>query len=461
MQAALLPTRAERKFLQKELIGFKSELGRLFAGNIGIVNNPDPVLLYLAQSDERAYRIMQRNNPAVGSGREKRENNLLSAGSSIRRGQSKSTAAKRLHEFTIDWFKRINHLPQVKKSIFDALCMGWRPLENVFSDFSFRGKSYIVPTKLREKNQENFRFTAERDLAHYDRFKGEYTIFDNPVARLKWLISTYGSNNNPYGVGVYQNAFLPHFARDKFFEMFSQGMQRSMGMIKAKQIGLANLSGPAASKATDDILNAEDAMNSVVSDIQQIIDTLNSQNILLEKSGWSIEFLTQVSFADGWIKGLEYVDKQITLIVATEMLSFQEAKFGSRAQAVVHADSSNKTSVVDGMWFDSVINDDFINPILTYNFGEIDPNDFPKHLSHSRIPLSLTDIKAAYDMGMSLDADEISRRFNLPIADEDTTNILKLVVPKKTPGVNPQNPGNNPKKQVTKADEQSRKKGSN
>lgn len=457
MGANSLPVRSDRKFLSREIIPFRSELTRGY-GNLSVItSNPDPVLLYLAQGDERAYRTMERNDPAVSSGREKRENNLLSSGFSIKRGSSKLPASKRLHLFTIDWFKRIKALPEVRKRVFDGLCVGWRPLENTFTYFDFKGKTYGAPTIIREKDQECFRFTTDRDIAHFDRLKNEYVIFDNPIARLKWFTSTYGSTNNPYGVGVYQKAFLPHFARDKFFEMFSQGMQRSMGMIKAKQTGLANLSGPAASKATDDIMNGQDAMNNVVSDIQQILDTFNSQNILLEKAGWVIDFLNNVSFADGWIKALEYVDKQITLIVATEMLSFQEAQYGSRAQAVVHADSGNKTSMNDGGWFDSVWNDCLINPVLAYNFGEIDPDDLPKHLSHCRIPLTLTDIKVAYDMGMPLDADEIARRFYLPLADEDTTNILKLPNPVKKTGPNPQNPGGDPKKQVTKADEKTRK----
>lgn len=445
----------EKKFLQKELIPFSSGLTRQYS-NLGLTSNPDPVLLYLACNDERAYRIMERNDPAVGSGREKRDNNLFSQGTSIRRGAGKGRASKMLQEFTISWFRRIRNLTEVKRKVADGLYHGWRPLENTFEAIDFKGKTYMIPTIIREKDQEHFRFTPQRDIAYFDRNTGNYLIFDNPISRLKWFKSSFGSLNNPYGKGIYQSAFLVHFARDKFFEMFAQGMQRSMGVIKAKQNGLANLSGPAASRASEDIMNAEAVMQSVVTDIQDILEVFNSQNILLERAGWTIDFLNNVQFADGWIKALEYVDKQITLVVATESLSFQEGKFGSRAQAVMHSESGNKTAMVDGSWFDEQFNDMLIVPVLNYNFGEIDPEDYPKQVSHCRIPVSLDDIKKAYDMGLPLDADEIARRFNLPIATEDTENILKLPDPQKQTGPVKQSTSNSPRKQVQKQDEKSR-----
>jgi len=451
-----LPARSERKFLQKELIPFSSGITRSF-GNRGIMGNPDPVLLYIANNDERAYRIMERNDSAVKAGRQNRDNNLLNPGFSIRKGSSKSRGSKTLHEFTINWFKRIKKLQTFRIRSLDAMYQGFRPFENTFSEISFRSKPYLAPISPKEKNQENFRFTEQRDLAYFDRQKREYVIFENEIARLKWFIPSYGSLDIPQGVGIYQSVFLIYFAKSKFFEMFSQGMQRSLGMVKAKQTGFGGMVAPAASRATEEAANAQEVFSSVVRDITEIIEVLNSSNILVEKAGWTLDFLNNVSFADGWIKALDYVDKQITLIVASEILSFQEGKFGSRAQSVMHAESGNKTAMVDGGWFDSEWNDNFILPVLEYNFGEIDPDDAPKQISHCRIPLTLADVKTAYNMGMKLDADEIARRFYLPLADEDTTNILKLVKPTKTTGPNRENPGSNPKKQVQKQDEQTRR----
>lgn len=450
-----LPSKSERKFLEKELIPFGSSITRNISPS-GIFGNPDPVLLYLANNDERAYRIMERNDSAVKSGRQNRDNKILSQGSSIQIGRSKSRAAKMLHDFTIQWFKRIKYLNQVRIRSLDAMYHGWRPLENTYSEFSFKGKTYIVPTTIREKDQENFRYTQDRNLAHYDRYKGEYVIFDSRIAKLKWFCPFYGSTNNPYGTGIYQSAFLIHFAKDKFFEMFTQGMQRSMGTLKAKQTGFGGMVAPAASRATEDVINPKETMNNVVNDIRQIMDVFNSQNILVEKAGWSLEFLTNISFTDGWIKALDYVDKQITLIVASEILSFQEGKFGSRSQSVVHDESGNKTSMVDGTWFDETWNDSFIIPVLEYNHGEIDPDDAPQQVSNCRIPLTLADCKTALEMGMDLNRDEIARRFNLPIADEDTENVLKGT-PKETTGPNRENPSGNPKKRVNEENEKTRR----
>lgn len=398
---------------------------------------------------------MERNNSAVGAGRQNRDNNILSNGFSIRRGPAKTRASKFLYEFTIDWFKRIKRLNEVRKFSLDGMYHGFRPLENTFEPFLFKGKTYQIPVHIREKDQENFRFTETRDIAHYDRVRGEYIIFETDVARLKWFIPSYGSLNNPYGNGIYQKAFLIHFAKDKFFEMFAQGMQRSMGLLKATQKGFGGMVAPAASRAIDEANDAREVMSAAVNDIKQILDVFNSHNILVEKAGWAIEFLSNINFADGWIKALDYVDKQITLIVASEILSFQEGKFGSRAQSVIHAESGNKTAKVDGAWFDDTWNDLLIFPVLEYNHGEIDPDDMPKQISHCRIPLSLNDIKVAHDLGLDLDADEIARRFNLPLASDETKNVLKGASIKQ-PGPNKEDSRNNPKKQVQKKDEETR-----
>lgn len=445
--------KSERKFLTKEI----SLLSPSQTMNIGrkkaLVSNSDPVLTYLAMQNESAYRIMERNNSAVGSSRGRRDTNLLSEGSSIVLGSSGSKGARLLRDFTIAFFKNIHMWPSVEKLIMDAMYVGWRPMEKIYeSNFRFRRSNYWVPKYFREKNQENFKFTQDRDLARINPLTGDYEIYDTDVDKLKWLTPAYGSTNDPYGKGVYQGVWLTHFARDSFFEMFTQGMQRSMGMMKLKQaLGIMNDTVPVS-----DSSNPAEVMNSITGELQQILNVLNSHNVLIERSGWTIDFLTNVTFADGWIKALDYIDRQISLMVATENLSWQDTKNGSRSNAVVGARSGDKTAVQDARTKDSWITDLIIRPTLELNFGEIDPADLPHSISHVRMPMDGNVIKLFSDMGVDLDGDEIARRFYLPIATEETKNVLKGVQKSKT-GPTRQDTSDDPKKEVQKENEKSRR----
>jgi hypothetical protein len=457
--ADLVPLKkSDQKFLQKEIVDLRSipSYGRYRSSALPYLENPDPVLLYLAMQDERAYRTMERNNTAVGQARQVRDNNLLSAGSSIQIGSSKSREAKNLKQLAIALVKEIKAFPEVQKKLTDALYWGWRPMEKVYRPFSFGRKTFLSPYRIIDKDPEHFRFTPDGFLCYIDRFNATVTVFDGDEAPYKWVIATYGSIDNPHGNGVFQKAWMIHFARDKFFEMFAQGMQRSMGVLKLKQ-GFNHPVGDVQGAATVEPGNTETIVNNVANQVQSIINKFNAENVLVEKMGWTVEFLNNINFADGWIKALEYVDDQITTIIATESLSFQQSEFGSRAQAVVHAESGNKTAKIDGKFLDEWFNEQILRPALELNVGQIDPEDMPKMLSHARVPLDMNQIKQASDMGMEFDADEIARRFNLPMADDDTINRIGGK-PVTTPGPPKQDVSKDPGKQVQKADEATRKK---
>lgn len=440
---------AKTQLLKKEVLPFRSRSEASFYG-APIVGNPDPILRFLALKGEEAYRIMERNSTATFAARQIRDNNVLNPGSTIHLGRSKSRASKLLRDFAIEMMQGVYNWSLVEKKIQDALYWGWRPMEIVWRpDFRFKRKSYWVPKFIVDKNPENFRFTVDRDLAYVNPLTGDIDIFDQPLDELKWLICTYGSLDNPYGNGIYQNVWLINFARDRFFEMFAQGMQRSMGMIKVKEGGM---------RPSTDISGPEDSgkiIASVSNEIRDMVSVLNSHNILVERFGWTAEMISNINFADGWIKAIEYIDKQITRVVATESLSWQESEFGSRAQSVVHSQSGTKTAMEDAKQRDEWINHGIIERALEFNFGEIDPGDMPRFMSNVRTPLEMANVKTAYDMGGDIDGDELERRFNIPFANEETKNVLKGSARLKS-GPGKQSVDGDPDKAVREEDEKSR-----
>lgn len=421
--------------LQKEIVPFLSEWEMRLSGT-SIIANPDPVLRFLANKDESAYRIMERNHPKeIYAPRQNRDNKLLSAGSEIVLGESKSNGARFLHAFMVAAMKRIERWPQVQALIQDAVYWGWRPMELVW-DTAFRHKrtEYWVVSRIVDKLPENFRFTVDRNLVYVDPRTGNHLIFDDENADLKWLTPTFGSIDNPYGDAIYKRVWIPAFAKSRFFEAFAQGMQRSTGTLKVRH-GFNRPAGDAEVASITDSRDPDDVMNSVVSEVREIVDYLNSHNILIETGGFSVELLTDVNFGEGWIAAMKYIDESISLTIATESLSFQESQFGARAQAIVHDRAGTRTAIADALIRDSWINEGLIDKILRVNFGtDIDPSDKPKFRSRVRRETTIEQVKAFVDMGGEADADRVAVEFGVPIADEDTERVLKAVVKTTGPG---------------------------
>ncbi len=454
--SALTTVSRDKNFLSKEIMPFHSmELFHSWSKH-NIIQNPDPVLTYLVNGSEEAYRIAERNNGAIGAAREKRDSTLLSQGSRIICGRSKSKYARKLQDLTIKVFKQIKSWHLVQMKIQDAFYWGWRPMEVIWdTNFRWERKTLWVPHKFIDKKPEFFRFTANRDLAYLNRQTGEYTVYSDPLEKLKWFICTYNSIDNPYGNAIYQRVWLAHFAKDRFFEMFASGMQRSMGLIKLKEGITHPTSDRMMATLTETALSSE-IIGQVSSEIRDIISLLNSHNVLIERSGWEIEFVNNINFASGWISAMEYIDKTITEIIATESLSWKESEFGSRAQAVVHSQSGKITAMGDGRVRDEWINEGIIEQFIKFNFGDVDPDDMPRHQSYATIPLDFPTVKQASEMGMDQDLDEIAYRFNIPVADETTARVLKgNIIGQRGPTEDGEDM--NPKRKVQQEDEESRK----
>jgi phage gp29-like protein len=412
--------------LKKETVPWWSGLASAQTG-VAIVDNPDPVLLYMAQRNEEIYRVMERSELAIKTARQKRDNTLLAARSEVQAGSNQSPAAKTLKDWTVAFLKRIPDFPMVQRQILDAIYWGWRPLEVLWeAEFSHEGSQYLGVKSIREKKPEQFKFTKERDLAWYNPElptpTGDPELFrlELPANRMRWLVATHGSTDNPYGVGLYQAVWFLWYIKNRFVEMWSKGMGRSLGVVVARQSA-----GSMADASQDPVV----AMESIKTELRDVLDLLNKNNILIERGNWTLDFVSDVSFSSGWQQALDALDKKLMLAVATDLLSFDEAQHGSRAQATVHRTTAIDTARMDARFLESVINDQLLDVALEANHGEIDPEDKPRWRSKIHNRLTMEGAQALFDMGAPLDGSRLAEEWGVPLATDpsDDTYVIQKV----------------------------------
>lgn len=435
-----------KKSLQTELVPFSKNVLMNGTGKqvqARIQRNPDPVLVHLAQTDEREYARMIRNNIAIGTAKRNADNIVLDPGYSIvkgRGGKSKKSA-KVLKEFAEAFVKRIKGFDGVvRKKALEAIYYGWRPFEGIY-DYKFRhkGETKWVPKLLIEKMPEDFRFTTGRELVYYKSFSNP-VLFDLEGAdKGKFFVCTYDSINNPYGESKLSGAWLADYARSRFFEYFSLGMQRSMGLVKATE----GVSGVGAASKSVETVQAE---------LQEILDVLNSHNILINKSGWMVELLNDISFSEGWLGAISFLDSALSNYISVGSLSYAQGEFSSRSQSTVHADSAKMQGRTDAIQIDAFFTD-MIRTVIDLNYADVDDADYPELVSNLRLEADIKVVEAMARMGAKIDLDIVASQHRISLATADTKNVSEQ--PGRTAG-KPETARVGAKEENGKAEEESR-----
>jgi len=421
-----MPTRKRRlnNLLKKEIAPFAPT--DLHGSGISYIDNSDPVLTYLAMKGEEQWRIMERSESAIYSAKQTRVNALLGAGHEVIEGPSGSPNAIKYKAWAIQFLKRIPSWNSALRSALDAIYWGWRPLE-VFWDtnMDFEGQRYWGVVDIREKKPEDFKFTANRDLVYLGKNTGEPIVFDRPEDKLHWLICTSGSTNDPYGLALYRYIWVIYYCKNKFFQMWSQGMERSLGVLKAKE------------QFTLTEADSTKTLTEIAGELKGVVDNLAHNNILIERNGWTMDFLSDIKFSEAWKHPLEYCDELITLAILGETLTTRlGGSTGSRSAAQVHRQTLMDFVKTDAKELEGWINDQLLFNAFALNFGEIPEEDRPKWKTNVSNPINIENSMILYNMGLPIDGRRLAQATGVPfIADPKPDDLVLLQV--QAPVVNP------------------------
>lgn len=393
---------------------------------VPVVGNPDPVIAFLSQRGEETYRLMERSETSIWNAREHVDTRILAAGSEVVRGESGSPAAEQLLAFAIDFLRRIPRWIEVQARMLDAVYWGWRPLELLWEPATGpdgRPRWYVAAAI--EKPPELFRFTPDRELILLDPQARQPRVLDSPTDRIHWMACTYGSIDNPYGEALYQKVWLLWYAKQRFFQLWATGMERSMGLLKMERTAPEDL--------TQD---ATEAWAAIRTDVTQALQRLREAGVLVSMPGWKTEFMTDVDFSSGWQGVIDYCNREMATAVAGETLSFTEAEFGTRAQAQTHRSSGLDVARRRAKALEGWVNDMLLARALDLNFGVVAPDDRPKWRCLVGREMSLEGTQALFDMGAPIDGRRTAEVLNVALVTEPEEGDLvlkKQAAPKVTP----------------------------
>lgn len=407
--------------LRKEVLPFGT--GAAPMGNVNIIPNNDPVLRYLSQyGDERAYIAMEESEPKIYDAWDHRIKALLGKGTELRPGASKSGTAKMLHEFAIEQLKRIKRWHDVQKLILDARKWGWRPMQIILdTEATFRGRPAWFASKLVDKPPQRFRFTDKGALVITDGLLRPVDVIQGDRLELGWLLCTSGSINSPYGTAIYRKIWFLWYLKNRFMQKFAQGMERSMGTMKAKKAFSVTGEGLSASTSPNEAA-------AVVGELREAITLLNDHNVLVQMGGWELDYITDLAFAEGWLKALEYCDDAIQTAIVGETLTSDAGDRGTQALGTVHAGVRDDYAIDDASFLEDTV-DTFLEKMIRANFADVDPADLPKLHCHIKTRLDMTHVQAMHAMGAPIDGDRLAELTGVPLNKEPQPGDLVLEKP--------------------------------
>lgn len=403
---------SSRNLLEKDISPF--DLSTISIYGADVVEKNDPILIYLAHSDEKEYKKMIDSDTAIGGAVEQRISGVLSAGSEVIPGPSRSRDAVEFAKFAISLLKMVPKLGTFNRESLLAIQHGWTPVEKQwkFGVNLTRPNQWGLARMVKRKPWNYFR-TLEGYLVRKPstQSNGKAEVLDSPAEQMRYCSFTAGSTESPYGEAFLRRVWLLFFLSKKFERMSAQQMQRSLGLIKVK---LSNTKVGATRTDLD-------------ADLERVLTMLNSYNVLWEIAGATLEFVETKGITDNTTKLLDYFNSQKRIAIVGQNLS-SEVRAGSFAATQTHVDEVLRSYVeADAREWQDWINDEIIRPAIILNFGEQHEMDMPKFRSklfRNKIDLEAT--KAYFDFGGKIDARKMAES-DIPAAlpEDDSPQYLQ------------------------------------
>ncbi|MEM1182170.1 MAG: hypothetical protein AAGM22_27730, partial [Acidobacteriota bacterium] len=233
---------------------------------------------------------MYRSEPVLQAAIQQRTATLLQKGWRVSSGSSGTKDAEDLADFSRHFLGSVRLFGSVLSESLDAIHYGFSLQNAIFGWRDWRGRPYFAPRRLIDKPREKFRFTRDRHLAYVGDGYVAKKVFATAKERQRWFITSWGTQNNPYGdFHTLQGSYLIWYLKNRFLEMWSTGIKRSMGIITAKQHG----SSPAMSlargpKGAD---GNEKTMMELVGELKDSIDLLDTEGVLISRHGYLLDLL--------------------------------------------------------------------------------------------------------------------------------------------------------------------------
>jgi hypothetical protein len=397
-------------------------------GGLTFFPRVDPVLNFLAMSDEREYRKMMRTDYSIGSAINQRITGLMSEGDQVLEGRAHTPASGIIREFVDNLLQTLKGFYRLRREVLQTTYLGWRPIEIQWEAdaIRYKGRPYIGVRAMKSRRPWFYRYTLDEKLIQLSTQDG-YEILDvdnDPDTRHRFMICKAGDSESPYGESWLQQLWLLYFISKQFEKMGSQAMQRALGIL----VAVRKHSGSNA-------VSPQIPATLIDKELRDVINGLNSNNVLVESQNYSLEVIEQTHLTQDLTRIFDYFNTQKRVAIVGQNLS-SEVKGGSFAASKTHSEILENYYLADAFDEADWWNDGLIKHAIELNFGEIDEGDRPQWQSRIVQRPSLAASQTLFDMGASIDARKIADGFNAPLfVGKPGPDDVVVTRPPQVPGV--------------------------
>lgn len=373
-------------------IATSSKATDIYAGWLSTLENPDPTLLSEANGiGLKIYDEVERD-PHTGAVLQARAMSVISKKWDVI-AASKTNYDKDIAVFVKEKLNDMN-FGQMRQELLKAILYGFYIGEVIWK---ISGDA-IIPERVRAKHPRRFVFTTDRELKLItnDNFEGE------ALPDKKFIRFTYGSSDNPYGVGLGQKLWWPVWFKKNSIKFW---------MIFVDKFGSPTPVGKYPPGTTVELQ-------------QKLLDAIDA---IQNESGIKIPDTMQIEFLEASRSGkathqelCEYMDKQISKAVLGQTATTEgtPGKLGGD-----DAQNETRQDIVkaDAILLDECLNNSIVKWIVNYNFSNI--TEYPKIYT---IVEKGTDFKAlserdrilVKDVGLPISKEYFYQTYNIPAPEK-------------------------------------------
>ncbi len=389
-----------------------------------LVEDTDPFARLDGKTSAEFYRAAEANCMPLAYGRQAVENRILAEGWVIEPGKAGGKDARDLADWAQAWLARRSlrftaALPLLTSYLF----YGWHPYNVTWEDWTWSrssgasGKRSKVPARVIDKDGRMFRFNVARNLV-YTGFGAGQEVFPiaekgpaGDEARMRWLTPRRGSEDVPYGRGIYRTsgAAAAYLIWRDLWPQWQRGVDRSMGVLLIERT-VSDI----ASQLGNDELETQ---------LGKMLEVLNSTGVLSPPAGYSPKWMENTkSYAEGWKDPLDRLEALIALSVTGQGLSIgmgRGGSSGSRAAAEVEEGRSARWGRGYAQDLAETVTN-LVDLAVEWNHGDVPDDLRPNFVFRSQRQIDAEKLQAYVDLfsgdpnASPPDADVISDDWGIP-----------------------------------------------
>lgn len=374
----------------------------------GLTLNLDPVLQRRGR-DERYWEQLRAEVPSVASAMDARRRRVIGAAMETVPGRPDDPRAELYADFIRTWRAYVGQGPapswrSVLSAMWHAAAWGWRParlswvgIEGAPASvrpFAFQGRTgWRVPWRIAPLDPSLYAWTADGELVELiidGGFRQAARVIPHEIDAVSHWHVRAGASPSPYGIGFLRYAEGPAFARRKMWARYQEGVNMAMGGWRARRTAghipvtgtgqAGGVSTPAAQ----------------VSSLVSAFAMLSEARVFVEPPGWDLQPITHAEYTTGWLEGIEYVDKFLSMMIRGSLISEigGTSAPGSRAAAETLNDGLEGAVAADDAAFlcDHVRALDRV--VLEANFGQVPDDLVPIERIHAGPRAPVADVVA-------------------------------------------------------------------